>query len=263
MRRRILTAFGRVLDRLPGHGQTDRDVKIRFVGVYDTVGALGVPLSQAAIRRLNEPFVGFHDMKLGKAVEHAVHALAADECRKPYSPSLWAGSPGTALEAGQTLLQVWFPGVHSDVGGGYPDRGIGDHTWGFMMGEAAKRGLVLDDQHRVPELALHDLPPQHDSIDARWRAIARDIHLENDLVAQRPIGRETIDADGTTLEVLGDVRIHWTLLDRIGKEVEVIADDATSRLAYAGANLARDAGGAPLLGTLQRAVAAAVGAVGA
>src|SRR5712692_6896325 len=58
---------------LPRHS----GVKIRFIGVYDTVGALGVPLSGAT--NVNEPIVGFHDTTLGDMVEHAVQALAVDE----------------------------------------------------------------------------------------------------------------------------------------------------------------------------------------
>lgn len=248
----------RVIDDAPRHD----GVKIQFVGVYDTVGALGVPLSDDAIRKLNQPFVGFHDMRLGDLIEHAAHALAADERRKPYVPSLWVGPSGSKLRDGQTLLQVWFPGVHSDIGGGYPDRGIGDHTLAFMMGEAAKHGLVLDDGKQTPDVQLEDLPKQHDSIDAKWREIAKDLHLDPELEGPRPIGLKMRDPDGRELDVLGDVRVHWTLFERMGKEVEVIGDAGVSKLSYTGANLERTAG-RPLVQTLERILAAAAAAAGA
>ena len=67
--------------------------------------------------------------------------------------------------AGQSVLQVWFPGVHSDIGGGYHDKSIGDITWDFMMRQAADKGLVIDPAHRTTECTLADLPPQHESFD--------------------------------------------------------------------------------------------------
>ena len=114
---------GAEVSTLPRHA----GVTIRFIGVYDTVGALGVPLSGAT--KVNEPVVGFHDTTLGDLVEHAVQALAVDEKRGPYVPTLWTQAAGAVALAGQTVLQVWFPGVHSDIGGGYGDKGIGDVTW--------------------------------------------------------------------------------------------------------------------------------------
>src|SRR5262245_57613505 len=129
---------GGAIGSLPRHA----DVKIRFIGVYDTVGALGVPL--AGMTNVHEPIVGFHATTLGDTVMHAVHALAVDEKRGPYVPALWTQPANAPTLAGQSVLQVWFPGVHSDIGGGYRNKGIGDITWDFMMRQAARRGLVLN-----------------------------------------------------------------------------------------------------------------------
>jgi len=256
-----LERFGSKLRGLvPGlgdHPEQYPDVKIRFVGVYDTVGALGVPLSHKVIDKLEDPFVGFHDMSLIEIIEHAVHALAADERRAPYAPSLWAAPKNTKLREGQTLLQVWFPGVHSDIGGGYTDKGIGNHTWTFMMDEAANRGLVLDDAQRIPSVQLDPLPSQHDSFDPRWLEIAAKLDLEAKAAVPRMIDLTTADLKGTKLDVLGDVRIHWTLFERIGKTVKVIGDKGTADLQYLAENLLRDAGNNPVVRTLERAVAAA------
>jgi len=119
--------LGDDISTMPRHA----GVKIRFIGVYDTVGALGVPLSVAT--EVNEPIIGFHDTTLGDMVEHAVQALAVDEKRGPYMPTLWTQAANAAALAGQSVLQVWFPGVHSDIGGGYGNKGIGDITLDFMM----------------------------------------------------------------------------------------------------------------------------------
>jgi len=160
-------AIGRALrlDTRPADRRTG--VKIRFLGVYDTVGALGIPLPATA--QANEALVGFHDTAIGAHIEHAVHALAIDERRGPYVPTLWTLPPDGALAPGQTVLQVWFPGVHSDVGGGYTEhREIGDRALAFMLGEAVRRGLPLD-LAKLPA-PVAEPPAQHESYDDTWEA---------------------------------------------------------------------------------------------
>jgi uncharacterized protein (DUF2235 family) len=207
---------GPALDKLPRHD----GVKVRFLGVYDTVGALGVPLPDAA--RLNEPIVGFHDTALSGLVEHAVHALAVDERRGPYTPTLWTQVAAGAALTEQTVLQVWFPGVHSDIGGGYRDKGIGDITWDFMMRQAARRGLVIDPVEAVPRLTLSPLPCQHESFDDRWRKLSG---LKVVPVGIRSIGPTVRGRDGEALVAAGQVCLHPSLVDRIGKHVVTILDE--------------------------------------
>lgn len=214
-------AFGRLggpnIESLPRHDA----VTIRLVGVYDTVGALGVPLPDAA--RINEPIVGFHDTSLGNTVEHAVHALAVDERRGPYMPTLWTEAAGQSLGAGQSVLQVWFPGVHSDVGGGYHDKGLGDITWDFMMRQAARHGLVVDPAQPTPPLNLQALPPQHESFDATWTALCERLHVLPEGV--RAIGPTVRGPDGAPLTVAGEVRLHPSLIARIGQRCTTILDE--------------------------------------
>ena len=113
--------------------------RIRFVGVWDTVGSLGVPLSGSAlVDRVNEPW-HFHDTKLSSTVDHARQALAIDERRRPFEPAVWA--PPTSGDVPRR--QVWFPGVHSDVGGGYPDRQLADVTLRWMVEGAVEAGLAF------------------------------------------------------------------------------------------------------------------------
>lgn len=237
-------------------------VKLRFLGVYDTVGALGIPLPQAAIARLTEPLVGFHDTTFCGILEHGVHAMAVDEKRAPFLPTLWTVDPGKDLAPGQSALQVWFPGVHSDIGGGYNDKGIGNHTWSFMMEQAAKRGLVLDPAHPTPSLALVDLPSQHESLDAQWRKLSDQFSLGFQTV--RSIGLTVKRPDGTEVPVAGDVGVHRSLAGRLDQDVTVILDqdtDESDRIRYAPANVGRDPGtNGPTLPILPRPMGAAVGA---
>ena len=107
--------------------------------MFDTVGALGVP---GAVRRQHQ----FHDVNLGPVVLCARQALAADERRLKFEPCLWEADEATraADEASGRVQQVWFEGVHSDVGGGYAETGLCDTTLLWMVVEANRRGLVFD-----------------------------------------------------------------------------------------------------------------------
>jgi len=115
-----------------------RDIKIKFIGVWDTVGALGIPL--AVLKDANMKFYEFHDTKLSTIVENAYHALAIDEHRQDYLAALW--NPSTAPQ--QKLEQRWFVGAHCDVGGGYKDRRLSDMTLSWMQQKASALGLALD-----------------------------------------------------------------------------------------------------------------------
>ncbi len=115
------------------HGIT---VPITFLGVFETIGALGIP------GRLPSRRQSFHDVQLSRAVQCARQALAVDEPRLAYQPSLWS-SPEDDAEPGR-VKQVWFEGCHSDVAGGYAESGLADTTLLWMATEAGRLGLVLD-----------------------------------------------------------------------------------------------------------------------
>ncbi len=110
---------------------------IQFLGVFDTVGALGVP---GAVRRAHQ----FHDVQLSDAVLCARQALAADEQRMKFEPCLWEAVKGGDNED-ERVRQVWFEGVHSDVGGGYAEAGLSDTALLWMVGEANRLGLAFDE----------------------------------------------------------------------------------------------------------------------
>ena len=114
------------------------DTPIQCVGVWDTVGALGIPLR--AFGRQNKEKYEFLDTRLSKAIKYAFHALAIDEHRGPFKPTLWDSDP----VEGQTVQQVWFAGAHSDVGGGYPEHSLSDITLDWMIDAATTAGLEFD-----------------------------------------------------------------------------------------------------------------------
>jgi uncharacterized protein (DUF2235 family) len=98
-------------------------VRIKCVAVWDTVGNLGIPFVRKGLIR---ELLGFHDTQLAPTVDVGLHALAIDEPRGPFEPTLWTAKRGAALPAGQIIEQVWFPGCHANVGGGYEDSALSD-----------------------------------------------------------------------------------------------------------------------------------------
>jgi len=113
--------------------QTD----IHFIGVWDTVGELGMPLG--IFKGLDKELYGFHDTSLSSIVKNGFHAVAIDENRKQFAPTLWTGQP----DPGQTIEQRWFIGAHSNVGGGYADDRLSNLPLAWISAKAASCGLRL------------------------------------------------------------------------------------------------------------------------
>lgn len=114
--------------------------QVHFVGAWDTVGALGIPFSIMGLFDKNDEF---YDTKMGSNVSIARHALAIDEQREDFEPTLWLPRDGVDLR------QVWFSGVHSDIGGSYPpDKRTGnlvsDIALGWMLEQAIEAGLAIE-----------------------------------------------------------------------------------------------------------------------
>lgn len=124
-------------------------VAIDFLGVWDTVGALGIP-DELTLNVFDRPQkFQFHDTVLGEKVKCARHALAIDEKRQTFSPTLWTEYDPAVVK------QIWFPGVHGDVGGSYAQRGLGDTTLHWMVTEAQAKGVTFKSN------ALAQINPDH------------------------------------------------------------------------------------------------------
>jgi hypothetical protein len=100
----------------------------------------------------------FHDTTLSTYVRNAYHAMAIDERRGPFKPTLWERK---APVPGQTLEQVWFSGVHSDVGGGYRDTALSEIPLLWMVERASEHGLVFEPDHFVPTYSGIDEDRRH------------------------------------------------------------------------------------------------------
>jgi uncharacterized protein (DUF2235 family) len=117
-------------------------VTIAMIGVWDTVGALGIP--GAIFRLFNENEYGFLDTKLSDCVAKAYHAISIDERRAAFQPTLWTDpADGSLLKNSERVEQVWFTGVHCDVGGSYSEAQLANITLGWMMHKAVENGIEL------------------------------------------------------------------------------------------------------------------------
>jgi hypothetical protein len=106
------------------------------VGVWDTVGAMGIPLTD--LDKVDQRYE-FHDTGLSKIVKNAYHALSIDETRPEFIPTLWTSKP----KPGQTVEQMWFAGVHSEVGGGKKPS-LTNVPLRWMQDKAQENGLEFD-----------------------------------------------------------------------------------------------------------------------
>jgi len=147
------------------------DTPVRLVGVWDTVGSLGIPDAVIPFLKkfdhaLDAKLYGFLDTDLSPRVEAAYHAVGIDERRKAFAPTLWtdpAGAPPRVNVAGSGVEQVWFVGSHSNVGGGYADSGLSDVALKWMVDRAAKNGLQLD-QEALSAIRPGPLAKRRDSL---------------------------------------------------------------------------------------------------
>lgn len=119
------------------HSHRSREIK--FVGVWDTVGAMGIPISFLGLFDDKDEF---YDIKIGRNVRIARHALAIDEHRIDFEPTVWIPQKNMDIQ------QVWFAGAHSDIGGSYkPDKDgsfTSDIALAWMIQEAEKSGLRIE-----------------------------------------------------------------------------------------------------------------------
>ena len=138
---------------------------VHMLGVWDTVGAMGLP-TIGPLGHITRSRHGFHNVRLGAHIRHAYHALALNEQRAAFSPSLWQHPVPASV---QTVQQMWFAGVHSNIGGGYACAGLSDVTLEWMLSHAAEHGLVLNPDYVRRRIDPNVFGELRDSLSAFYR----------------------------------------------------------------------------------------------
>jgi uncharacterized protein (DUF2235 family) len=162
---------------------------ILCIGVWDTVGALGAPGMLGQIFNRNK--YKYHDIGLNPHIANAFHALAIDEQRGPFAPSLFVQPAGWI----GNLRQAWFPGFHSNIGGSSDPDGAANEALHWIVGEAERLGLEFDGQYLAHYLPCFN-SKLHDSMSVKYRLMKRHV---------RPIGEHGADGEF----------IHQSALDRM------------------------------------------------
>ncbi len=166
---------------------------IRMIGVWDTVGSLGIP---AIFGQIDDSEYGFLDTGLHPDVKIACQCLAIDEHRAQFPATLWTSKPAP----GQTINQVWFSGCHGDVGGGTPIGGpvdsgtrLCDITLGWMIAQAKAAGLTFYPAAVVPYSVF---PAKYalDAINESWTPVYGPPH-------QRPIADDSSIANSVSVRL--------------------------------------------------------------
>jgi uncharacterized protein (DUF2235 family) len=149
------------------------DLSIRYLGVWDTVGSLGIPRLLPVSIGLNARYQ-FHDTALSRSVEQARHAVAIDERRAPFAPTLWSNiEKFNAPGARPRVAQQWFPGDHGGVGGGGV-RGLSNCALMWVLEGAELSGLALSrEPGSVISGCLADIDPITPPVDGRGFPIMR------------------------------------------------------------------------------------------
>ncbi|NEV64487.1 DUF2235 domain-containing protein [Thiorhodococcus minor] len=167
--------------------QDGKPPEVHFVGVWDTVGARGVPDDMVLLDvLLDDPDrYRFHNTNLDDRVRHAYHAVALDELRASFAPTLWRVTdpprpPGTSFE------QVWLAGNHGDIGGGHPDCGLSDIAMQWMADHAKAQGLRLKDA-LIGQLRPDSQAVLHNNIAGIW-SMLRTLPRAAPLMSEERIG---------------------------------------------------------------------------
>ncbi len=217
--------------------------RITCLGVWDTVGSLGIPVE--SLQFVNRDRYEFLNTKLGANVDHAFHALGIDEKRGPFGPALWQKPDH---HGNKTVEQVWFAGVHSNVGGSYPDAGLSDLALQWMIERVrATCGLEFDEDYIGRYIDGDPLGTLYESRGPLYTA-SRVLPYQR-LIGQNPVPRSWLrnwfprtnrpDEGHSFVNEM----IHRSALDRFGKRGKV---DGGGAEVYEPANLAAAIGKLPV-----------------
>lgn len=196
---------------------------IQVIGVWDTVGSLGIP---AIFGKVDESKYSFLNTSLHPCVKNAFHCLALDEKRAQFPATLW----DEPAAPGQTLEQVWFSGCHGDVGGGTPQGGpvdsgtrLCDITMGWMLGKAQQCGLDIVDSAKS-QLGILPATAALDAMRETWcpvdgppnlRCVPQNARVANSVSIRLKYALTYVP--GTLIVEDGELADEYTTVDVVGE----------------------------------------------
>lgn len=190
-----------------------RSCRIHFVGVWDTVSSVGWLYTPLTL-----PFTASDpDIQIGR------HAVSIDERRCAFRQNLWRPDPSTP----QDIRQVWFAGVHSDIGGGYPEpeSGLAKITLEWMLSEAEGKGLLVNQEAKQRALGVSDaamakpdcLAPMHRSLKGWWWILEVFPRRHYDMLLNPPCWRWKIPLASPRF-IAPDADVHTSVRERMQKD---------------------------------------------
>ena len=214
---------------LAHQGRIYEEAQVRCVGVWDTVGSYGIPagFGLGALGRFFTAWLlrGFHDTEISRHVDIGLHAVGIDEKRRPFAPTFWTAPKGTQPTA--HVEQMWFVGVHANVGGSYLDSRLSDLPLIWMMArvteigrEKFQSGLEFD-----PDLVRQKVRPS--PLGTLYRSekiwpISRIWPYIRPVLAPDAIEVRAIRWNGENpKERHVNEMIHWSVFERLGKPAPV------------------------------------------
>jgi len=189
------------------------ETKIQFIGVWDTVGAIGLPFRQARFSMHNWIEYGFRGHALNKDVQYIAHAISIDDCRETFHPVILDERIDTSPDR---INQVWFSGVHSNIGGGYPKNQLSRITLDWIIEQvksADTRSMLPSSQ------CLQFEPVEIDSISREKDPHGRLYNSREGLAAAfRFLPRDMEEIRATYTEQKAE--IHPAVFDRIKQNTD-------------------------------------------
>jgi uncharacterized protein (DUF2235 family) len=194
------------VQKLVDKGLTRSKIKVKCVAVWDTVGGLGIPMIGLLPQPPSRDFA-FVDTRVESNIEYAFQALALDEHRRSFSPTIWDW-PHVEPNDLRVLKQCWFPGVHSDIGGSYDDTALANLTLAWMVSQldpilTINHDYIID---WIKPLQKDDirLVGRHQTIDKKGRMAT----VQNTVPHPRPWGLGKIHNSMSFLFRFGGSRIR-------------------------------------------------------
>jgi uncharacterized protein (DUF2235 family) len=196
--------------------------RIKCVGVWDTVGAYGIPAGfglAPLARYIPLLLLGFHDTSFGEHIDVGLHAVAVDERRREFVPTFWT-TPKGKHPTGQ-VEQIWFSGMHDNVGGGRPDARLSDIALIWMIARAqALTGLEFDVAAIQATIKPNIDGEVYDSTAGIWQISRHFPHVRTILSPDAIHHGYFFNTTEPEEEHINE-KVHWSVLEKRGRPCTV------------------------------------------